>query len=89
MSTPGPWRVGKNITGMSTVESCDPSRHFVIASTPLNSKEDYDNSVLIAAAPDLLEALQDIVHAADTTGWAELDPSLVKQRQAINKALGR
>lgn len=43
---------------------------------------------LIAAAPDLLEALQDVVSAADGKGWEQLDPSFQKQRDAIAKALG-
>ena len=42
----------------------------------------------IRAAPDLLEALQEIVAAADGTGWNQLDPSLSKARAAIAKALG-
>ena len=43
---------------------------------------------LIAAAPELLEAMQEIVCAADCNGWEELDPLLSKARAAIAKAAG-
>ena len=43
---------------------------------------------LIAAAPEMLEALQEIVAAADGEGWSQLDPLLSKARAAIAKAQG-
>lgn len=46
------------------------------------------NARLISAAPDLLEALQEIVDAADGSGWAQLDATLANARAAIAKALG-
>ena len=41
-----------------------------------------------AAAPDLYEALQVVVDAADGTGWDQLDPLFDKQRAALKKARG-
>ena len=46
------------------------------------------NARLIAAAPDLLEALEEIVSAADGDGWNQLDADLRKARAAIAKATG-
>lgn len=46
------------------------------------------NARLIAAAPDLLEALGEIVSAADGDGWSQLDADLRKARAAIAKATG-
>ena len=46
------------------------------------------NARLIAAAPDLLEALEEIVSAADGDGWNQLDGNLRKARAAIAKATG-
>lgn len=46
------------------------------------------NARIIAAAPDLLEALQEIVAAADGEGWAQLDATLANARAAITKATG-
>ena len=43
---------------------------------------------LSSAAPEMLEALQEIVAAADGDGWSQLDPSLTKARTAIDKAHG-
>lgn len=44
------------------------------------------NARLIAAAPLLLDALKEIVAAADGKGWAQLDPSLSMARAAIAAA---
>ena len=43
---------------------------------------------LMAAAPEMLEALQEIVTAADGEGWSQLDASFTKARAAISKAIG-
>lgn len=47
------------------------------------------NAHLIAAAPCLLEALQEIVAAADGGGWAQLDATLANARAAVAKATGK
>ena len=47
------------------------------------------NARLITAAPDLLEALEEIVSAADGDGWNQLDGNLRKARAASAKATGR
>lgn len=44
------------------------------------------NAKLIAAAPELLDALMEIVNAADGDGWKQLDGTLSKARNAIKKA---
>jgi hypothetical protein len=90
--TKGPWKnegMG-DITGMENdpengcvgvVDVCNvylrtvPGRHEA-------------NAALIAAAPDLLEALEEIVEAADGSGWNQLDPGFFKARAAIKKARG-
>ena len=46
------------------------------------------NALLIAAAPEMLEALQEIVAAADGDWWEQLDATLEKARAAITKATG-
>jgi hypothetical protein len=46
------------------------------------------NSRLIAASPEMLVALQEIVAAADGSGWTQLDATLANARAAITKATG-
>ena len=46
------------------------------------------NARLMAAAPELLEALQEIITAADGEGWSQLDAGFTKARAAVAKALG-
>ena len=46
------------------------------------------NARLIASSPDLLEALEEIVSAADGDGWSQIDADLRKARAAIAKATG-
>ena len=76
--TPGPWK--RKI------------KSVLIPIAPYEWAEAYGGSIanarLIAAAPDLLEALKEIVAAADGKGWEQLDPSFKKARAAIAKAEG-
>lgn len=46
------------------------------------------NARLISAAPELLDALKEIIDAADGGGWKAIDPSFGKARAAIAKATG-
>lgn len=48
-----------------------------------------DEARLIAAAPELLAALTEIVAAADGDGWKQLDPTFTAARAAIAKATGK
>lgn len=47
------------------------------------------NAILIAAAPELLEALIEIIKAADGEGWKQLDPGFKTARAAVAKATRR
>lgn len=59
--TPGRWYVGKNVSNAFTIES-DADPHWNIAVvTRRGSPEWRANALLLAAAPDLLAALIDIV----------------------------
>ena len=78
--TPGPWHVanGVQIRG---------EREQIAKVWMMRGGEGNANARLIAAAPELLEALAEVVNAADGEGWSQLDPSLSKARAALAKAL--
>ena len=96
--TPGPWRVKKSYTIEGYREFCIMRRSETLA-TSHNLGEDRDiefeaNAHLIAAAPDLLEALE-VVAAMDNKDWGNVEwimsmEAVVEQaKTAIAKARGQ
>ena len=88
-TTPGPWLVETftrpdrgEVTQVSAFSE-DGNRILCCVVQSFNEIED---ARLIAAAPDLLRALQEIVAAADGSGWAQLDATFSTARAAIVKA---
>ena len=81
--TPGPWHTA----GEQGVQIRSAKDQIAKVWT-MRGNEWKANARLIAAAPDLLEALKEIVDAADGAGWEQLDPSFKKARAAIAKATG-
>lgn len=75
--TPGPWYVEDGALGNETIIVLSDNFPF-----KMMSKE---NLNLITAAPDLLEALQEVVKVLDSAGC---EAATVKAKAAISKALG-
>ena len=99
--TPGPWHVGAH-GEIGTDESCiaipcDKVREHIIIARSVSSKigwrERNANTRLIAAAPDLLAALEALLHIAvwddDYTTEEEFAPVAETARAAIVKAKGK
>lgn len=91
--TPGPWAIDWNI-GRLDIHSSGP----LIATVPRNVRDDeadrvaQQNARLIAAAPELLSALQAIVTSLadhDDEGMIEHAEQMVTARAAIAKATGK
>jgi hypothetical protein len=86
--TPGPWVVyddsndGK--TNRIEIAALGKTIARIYQSVP---EKDLPNAHLIAAAPDLYEALKEIVDATDT-GWEHLDATFTRARAALKKAGG-
>lgn len=81
--TPGPWRVVSDFVGPFRVVNEKDST--IAAAGYTNSSEAMANAELIAAAPELLEALKDCV-----SGLADMEPKLeARIHAAIAKAEGR
>ena len=90
--TPGPWTANKPTRDNGRAEihaGCMlVAQAFNWMLDAEGDEQCWADAHLIAAAPDLLEALKEIVDAADGAGWEQLDPSFKKARTAIAKATG-
>ena len=91
--TPGPWYVGsgtyegRNIYSVASVTDDDGFTYQpIVASAEDDGIKCWDaNARLIAAAPDLLEALQNLSGALDAVAYGA---ALAQARTAIAKATG-
>ena len=101
MHTPGPWKYSTNVgpTKALIVET-DGSTVVEIGHRTGESKRFLSNTRLIAAAPDLLNALRGMQKAAEeiaiefiehkrATNWAIVNDAYVAAAQAIDKVEGR
>lgn len=91
--TPGPWEA--RYSAVIDVEKDEIIAVMTCGSVyRKNELEDYDTARLIAAAPELLEALQDLLIAAENIGgehiegMVHLDGASSIARAAIAKATG-
>lgn len=82
--TPGPWIAGDDED--SDYFLVGPHDGDELVTQPIVRLHHEYDARLIAAAPELLEALLEIVQAADGSGWEQLDPSFRNARAAIAKA---
>lgn len=93
--TPGPWQVGMAFDNYGeteiAIEHMTPAGNLVVA-VALGGLQGQDaNASLIAAAPDLLAALQAIVKSLvdqDDEGMIEHAQQMIDARAAIAKATG-
>ena len=92
--TPGPWAAGetryqRDMRTFQNVMAGEYNFVAAVSSDPQNREATGANARLIAASPDLLKALQDLVAAVETGPWvkeqqAPLDAAL----NAIARATG-
>lgn len=86
--TPGTWKVQeRKIEGefVTTTHIVSQDGSHIVIVGPCNIEA---NASLIAAGPEMLEALQEIIAAADGDGWNQIDAGFTKARAAIAKAEG-
>lgn len=100
--TPGPWKVVKpqyeNKKGVFASVYTNPATEkgfrtceFDIRADEYKNSHAEANARLIAAAPELLDALKTMVEIADASGvvlWGESDEVFAAARAAIQKATG-
>lgn len=86
--TPGPWRYvrenGSPTTGQHMIAGAKPG--YVAEVRDCGSGDVAANGRLIAAAPELLEALQLVLDTAENGGWP--GATLVVVKGAVEKAVG-
>ena len=90
--TPGPWELGEPTSqlefGVYATDKISGIKYFLAnAEGHMRYKESLANARLIAAAPELLEALQAFVKYADDVN--DDSPELDRARSAIAKATGQ
>lgn len=92
--TPGPWVASTTDRSIGPVSRDGDQCYgmiFPIAWVEFDGNQEYQqaNANLIAAAPELLEALQRMVSKAHKQNWNDAYPEELQSAQAaINKALG-
>ncbi|HHN5906570.1 TPA: hypothetical protein ACRRD7_000603 [Enterobacter hormaechei] len=92
--TPGPWVASKTDRSIGPVSRDDDQSYGMIlpvAWVEFDGNDAYQqaNANLIAAASDLLEALQEMLNKAYKQNWNDQYPDEVSKAQAaISKALG-
>ena len=98
--TPGPWNIGSSDLPASRMaihckghkESCHSTVALMVSrmTIGISHDEEFANARLIAAAPDLLKALEDCVAVMDRelAGLKVIQPELSAARAAIAKATG-
>lgn len=90
--TPGPWKFDKSCDGFRTVSNGSLTI-CTVGETDLFPQVEND-ALLIAAAPELLEALQNCIEWLDRTGESVSEGGkeyeyVTKAREAITKAKGK
>jgi predicted RNA methylase len=83
--TPGPWHI---VATDSTTVEIHSARGLVICEVGDTSLEDEANQAVIAAAPDMLEALDDIAAMLRALGGPTPDKCVARALAAIAKATG-
>ena len=98
--TPGPWNIGSSDLPVSRMsihcgghkDSCHSTVALMVSRgvIGISHDEEFANARLIAAAPELLEALEDCVAVMDRelAGLKAIQPELSSARAAIAKATG-
>lgn len=85
--TPGPWRLSGHSEDSPEKLSVEDGYGYFIAEVDFGLAQKA-NARLIAAAPELLEALESILASSDAGNAAILDRLTSKARAAIAKATG-
>ncbi|SOE49096.1 hypothetical protein [Orrella dioscoreae] len=89
--TPGPWRIGKpsdSVVADVPAAYADDENHKHYGGYLIAESVSRQNLVLIAAAPELLEALEEVL-AKKGACWHPTDAVAQKARAAISKATGQ
>lgn len=84
--TPGPWTIAHNVWGMNGISTVDLEKE-ITPHLSVRSEEEEANAYLIAAAPDLVEALESLYERYIACIGNE-GPEASAARQALARAYG-
>lgn len=85
--TPGPWYLAGNLPGIRHKVHCHPSGHDWSVAHVCNGNNADANARLIAAAPELLDALLTLMENAENVDGLGFNMfAVTKARRAISKA---
>lgn len=85
--TPAPWFADGSLDGTHNIWHEEEGHTPILVARTCFKPTSYANSSLIAAAPELLDALQYLLESLNS--YDENDPLAIQQaKSAINKALG-
>ena len=97
--TPGPWKVGKTsgwsgteVKAIASIAWCAKASSYSSSwgdSQEISADEALANAHLVAAAPDLLDALEEYHRVANAVPYAQWTPAMHKAQDAIAKAKGK
>ena len=86
--TPGPWEADES-RAMTAINTADKHVAMVNISHQVSIAEHHANARLIAAAPEMLDALESLVSCISETRGSDAYLALIAARDAITKAKGQ
>lgn len=84
--TPGPWHVRAGMQGVQIANT----QGICVARTPCLDRQAQADGALIAAAPELLASLRELIGIADVTPLADFEREIIARAEdVVAKAEGR
>ena len=91
--SPAPWTVSKPWAGFASLRDGNGALVFGLAAGDADERQPADvcaaNASLLAASPDMLEALKSVAAYWDVTGFGDCEPDCDCLDQAVKRAIAK